>query len=161
MFLVCFWVYPSYTEIQPIWSCIDIEINCLKELLVTWKMIRTHRVQDIVSIWYVAARKLCLVVDSHVKKRSCTLSYKNCHVTLLCLQHHFGTILTIFAKFKYYFDKLAINTSTFQKWRIMSLSHPHCKVSRTSASLVWEISKQLKVFSFFSYQNLSCFFSIW
>ena len=23
---------------------------------------------------------------------------------LLCLQHHFGTILTIFAKFKYYFD---------------------------------------------------------
>ena len=108
--LVCFRVYTSYTKIQQIWSYIDIEITCLKELLVTLKMKKTHRVQDIVSIWYVAAQKLCLVVDSHVKKRYCTLSYKNCHLTLLCLQHHFGTILTKFAKFKYYFDfdKLAI-----------------------------------------------------
>ena len=56
------------------------------------------------SIWCVAAQKLCLVVDSQVKIWACTLSYKNCHPTLLCLQHHFGTILTIFAKFKYYFD---------------------------------------------------------
>ena len=74
------------------------------------KIIRTHRVQDIVSIWYVEARKLCLVVDSQVKIWSCMLSYKNCHLTLLYLQHHFGTILTIFAQFKYYFDfdKLAI-----------------------------------------------------
>ena len=31
----------------------------------------------------------------------------------------------------------------------MSLSHPHWKVLRTSASLVWEIPKQLKVFSCF------------
>ena len=31
---------------------------------------------------------------------SCTLSYKNCHLTL----YAFNTILTIFAKFKYYFD---------------------------------------------------------
>ena len=30
-------------------------------------MIRTHTVQDIVSTWYVAARKLCLIVDSQVK----------------------------------------------------------------------------------------------
>ena len=35
----------------------------------------------------------------------------------------------------------------------MSLSHPHWKVSRTSASLVWEISKQLKVFLCFPYQK--------
>ena len=66
--------------------------------------------QDIVSIWCVVARKLCLVVDSQVKIWCCTLSYKNCHLTLLCLQHNFETILTIFAKFKYFFDfdKLAI-----------------------------------------------------
>ena len=30
-----FLVYPSYTEIQQIWSYIDIEITCLKDLLVT------------------------------------------------------------------------------------------------------------------------------
>ena len=97
-------MYPSHTEIQQIWSYIDIEITCLKEILVTLKIIITHRVQDIVSISYVAARKLRLVVDSNVKIWSCTLSYKNCHLILLCLQHHFGTILTIFAKFRYYFD---------------------------------------------------------
>ena len=67
-------------------------------------------VQDIVRIWCVAARTLCLVVDSQVKIWSCTLSYKNYHLTHYCLQHHFGTILTIFANFKNYFgfDKLAI-----------------------------------------------------
>ena len=99
-----------------IWSYIDIEITCLKEVLVTKKIIRTHRMQDIVSIWYVAARKLCLVVDSQAKSWSYRLSYKNCLLTLLCLQHHSSTILTIFAKFKYYFDfdKLAI---TFQPSR--------------------------------------------
>ena len=67
-------------------------------------MIRTHIVQDIVNIWCVAARKLFIVVDNQVKIWSCTLSYKKCHLTPLCLQNHFGTILTIFAKFKYYFD---------------------------------------------------------
>ena len=97
-------MYPSPTEIQQIWSYIDIEITWLKEILVTLKIIRTHMVQDIVSISYVEARKLCLVVDSHAKIWSFTLSYKNCHLTLLCLQHHFGTILTIFAKFRYCFD---------------------------------------------------------
>ena len=51
-----------------------------------------------------AAQKLCLVEDSQVKIWSCTLSCKNCHLTLLCLRHQFGTILTIIAKFKYYFD---------------------------------------------------------
>ena len=66
--------------------------------------------QDNVSIWYVAARTLYLVVDGQVKILSPTLPYKNCHLTLLCLQHHFGTVLTMFAMVKYYFDfdKLAI-----------------------------------------------------
>ena len=82
----------------------DIEITRLKELSVAFEIIRTHRVQDIFSIWYVAARKLCVVVDSKVKNWSCMLSHKNCHLALLCLQHHFGIILTIFEKFKYYFD---------------------------------------------------------
>ena len=50
--------------------------------------------QDIVSIRYIAARKLYVVVNSQVKIWSCTLSSKHCHLTLLCLQHHFGTILT-------------------------------------------------------------------
>ena len=35
------------------------------------------------------------------------------------------------------------------------------KISCTSASLVWEIWKQLKVFSCFPKQNLICYFSIW
>ena len=119
--------------------------------------------QNIVSIWCVAARKLCLVVDSYVKVWSCTLSYKNCHLTLLCLQNNLGTILTIFAKFKYYFDfdQFAITSQPFKKWRIMSLSHFHRKALRTSASLTWEIAKQLNVFSCFSFQNLICYFSIW
>ena len=52
----------------------------------------------------MTVRKLCLAVDSQVKIWACTLSYKNCHLTLVCFQHNFGTILTIFAKFRYYFD---------------------------------------------------------
>ena len=106
--------------------------------------------QDIVSIFCLEARKLCLVVDIQVKIWSCTLSYKNCHITLLCHQDHYGTILTIFAKFKYEidFDKLAI---TLQPTRMEELCPFHLLIKkRTSASLVWEISKQLKVFSCFS-----------
>ena len=99
-----FLLYPSYTEIQQIWSYIRIEIACLKDFLVTKKIIRTPRVQDIVSICYVVARTICLVVDSQVTIWSCTMSYKNCHQTLLCLQQHLGTILTTFVKLKYYFD---------------------------------------------------------
>ena len=146
MFFVCFWIYPSYTEIQQIWSYIDIEITCLKGLLVTWKIIRTHRVQDIVSIWYVAARKLCLV-----KKRSCTLSYKNCHLTLLCLQHYFGTILTIFAKLKYYFDfdKLAITHQPSRKKELCPfhiLNEKYCVLQ-----LLWceKSQSSLRYFHFF------------
>ena len=60
------------------------------------------------GIWQL--ENFCLVVDSQVKIWSCTLSYKNGHLTLVCLQHHFSTILTIFAKYKDYFDfdKLSI-----------------------------------------------------
>ena len=39
----------------------------------------------------------------------------------------------------------------------MSLSHPHWKISRTSASLVWEISKQFMVFSCFSLPKFDLF----
>ena len=60
---------------------------------------KNSQVQDIAIIWFVAARKLCPLVDSHIKIWSCTMFYKICHLTLLRLQHHFGTILTIFAKF--------------------------------------------------------------
>ena len=161
-FLVCFWVYLSYTAIQQIWSYIDSEITCLKELLVIKKII-THRVQDIVSIWYVEAGKLCLVVDSQVKIWSCTVTYKNCYLTLLCLQHHFGTNLTIFGKFKYYFDfdKLVITLQhsrneelcpypiLIEKYRIFQPLW--CEKSQSS----W------RYFHVFPYQNLICLFSIW
>ena len=114
--------YPSYTESQEIWPYINIEITCLKELLVTLEIIRTHRVQDIVSVRYVAARKLPDVVDSPVKLWPFMLFSKNCHLTNLCLSHHFGTILTIFAKSKNYVvvDKWAI---TIQHSRNKELCH--------------------------------------
>ena len=158
MFLVCFWVYPSYTEIQQIWSYIDIEITCLKEFLE--KILRTYRMQDIVSIWHDAARKLCLVVDSQVKIWSCTLSYKNCHLTLLCLQHDFGTILTIFAKFKYYFDfnKLAI---TLQPSRNEELCPFPILIEKYPVlRLLWSEKSESswRYFHVFHNQNLICFF---
>ena len=119
--------------------------------------------QDIVSIWYVVARKLCLVVDSQVKIWSFTLSYKNCYLTLLCLQHNFVTILTIFAKFKYKIDlnKLAITLQPskneelcpfpilIEKHRVLQLLL--CEKSQSSC----------RYFHVFPYQNLICYFSIW
>ena len=107
----------------------------------------------------MAARKLCLVVDSYVKIWCCTLSYKNCHLTPLCLQHHFGTILTIFATFKYYFDfyKLTTTLKPSRNEELCPFSYSHWKASRNSASLVWEISKQLKVFSCFSLPKFDIF----
>ena len=77
---------------------------------------------NIVIIWYATARKHCVVVGSQVKISSCTLSYKTCNLTRVCLQHQFVTNLTIFAKLKYYFDinKLAI---TLQSTRNKELSH--------------------------------------
>ena len=42
------------------------------------EIIRTHKMQDIVSIVNVAARKLRVVEDSKVKNWSCPLFYKYC-----------------------------------------------------------------------------------
>ena len=58
--------------------------------------------QDNVSMLYVAAPKLCVVVDSPVKIWPSTMFSKKYHLTIVCLAAHFGTILTIC--FKYYFD---------------------------------------------------------
>ena len=44
--------------------------------------------QDIVCVWYVAARKRCVVIDGKVTNWSCMLSFKNNHLTFLCLPHH-------------------------------------------------------------------------
>ena len=60
--------------------------------------------QDTVNIWCVAARKLCLIVDSQVMIWSCTLSYKSFHQHL----YAFNTILTIFTKFKYELDLITL-----------------------------------------------------
>ena len=161
--LVCFWVYPLYTEIQQIWSYIDIETTCLKELIVTEKIIRTHRMKDIVSIWYMEARKLYLIIDSQVKLWSCMLSYKNCHLTLLCLQHHFGTILTIFTAYKYQIDfhKLAITIQTSRNEELCPF--PILIEKYRVLQLLWCEKSQISWRSFhvFSYQNLICYFSIW
>ena len=72
--------------------------SCLKELFVTLKIIRTRRVQDIVSVMYVTNQRLCV----EIKIWSCTLCSKNCHQTIFCLSRHFCTILTIFAKSTYH-----------------------------------------------------------
>ena len=74
------------------------------------------------------ARKLCLVVDGQVKIWSCTLSNRIVvKLTLSCLQHHFGTTLTIFAKFKYYFDfdKFAITLQPSRNEELCPFPHPH------------------------------------
>ena len=76
IFLIC----PLYTEVQQIRSY--IEITCLRELLVAPELLRTRSEQRIVSIWYVATRKLCVVKDhTQVKIWSCTLYYKKCLLT--------------------------------------------------------------------------------
>ena len=68
--------------------------------------IRTYSLQVIVRIWYVAAGKLFVVVESPdlVEIWSGMLSSNSCHLTLVRILHHFCTHLTIFAKFWYYFD---------------------------------------------------------
>ena len=91
--------YPSYTVIQQTWSC-----TCPRELTFTFEIIITHMMHDIVSTWFLAARKFCVVVDCPVKILPCTMNIQNCHLTVKCLWHNFGTILTIFTKPKYYFD---------------------------------------------------------
>ena len=56
----------------------------------------------------------------------------------LCLQHHFGTLLTISAKFKYYFDfdKLAITLQPSRNEELCPFPILIEKVSRTSASFM-------------------------
>ena len=72
--------------------------------------------------WYMVCWNSMSSLIFMLRSGSCTLSYKNCHLTLLCRQHHFGTILTIFAKLEYYFEcnKLAI---TLQPSRKEELCH--------------------------------------
>ena len=141
MFLVCFWVYPSYTEIQQIWSYIDIEITCQKELLVTQKIIRTRRVQDTVNIWYVAARKVCLIVDSQVMIWSCTLSYKNFH-------QHFYAFNTIFVPFLQYLRSLSMNL-------ILITLQQHFNLQDIKNYVPFPSSlKSIAYFSFFGVRNL-------
>ena len=68
--------------------------------------------QDIVSMWYVAARKLSIVVGSPVTfVRYCPENGQLIIVFIVCPLHHFGTILPMSPKSKYYFDvdKSAIN----------------------------------------------------
>ena len=84
-------------------------------------------------------------------------------ITLLCLQHHFGTISTIFTKFKYELDfhNFAITLQPsrnkelcpfpilIEKYRVLQLLW--CEKSKSS----W------RSFHVFPYQNLICYFSIW
>ena len=119
--------------------------------------------QSIVSIWYVAARKLCLVVDSQVEMWSCALSYKNCHLTLYAFNTIFGTILTIFAKFKYYFDfdKLAISLKPSRNEELCPF--PILIEKHFLLQLLWcdKPQSSWRYFHVLPYQNLICFFSIW
>ena len=139
-----------------------IEITCLKELLVTLDVIRTHMVQGIISIWYVAARKIVVVVQSQVKIWSWSMSYKHCHPTLLCLPHHFGTILTLFTKFKYYFD-FGKSTITLQPPWNEELCHFPILIEkyRVFQLLWWKKSpSSWRSFRVFSLPNLTFYCSI-
>ena len=83
--------------------------------------------------------------------------------TLLCLQHHFDTVLTIFAKFKYYFnfDKLAI---TLQPSRNEELCPFPILIEKYPVlQLLWceKSPSSWRYFHVYPYQKLICFFSIW
>ena len=109
--------------------------------------------QDSVSVRYVAARKLCVIVDRKINNWSCTLSYKKCHLTLLCLPRHFVITLTIFEKLKYYFDfdKSAI---TLQPSRNEELCHFPILIEK------YRVLQLLSVRNLKSLKVFSCFFSI-
>ena len=116
--------------------------------------------QDTVNIWCVAARKLCLIVDSQVMIWSCTQEFSS---TLLCLQHHFGTILTIFTKIKYEHDfnnfAITLQPSRNKEWCPFPILIEKYRVLQ----LLWcEKSQSIwRSFHVFPYQNLICYFSIW
>ena len=136
-----FWIYPSYSEIQQIWSYIDIEITCLKELLVIQKIIRTQRVQDTVNIWCVAARTLCLIVDSQVMIWSWMLSYKNSH-------QHFNAFNTILVPFWQCLRSLSMNL-------ILITLQLHVNLQEIKNYVPFPSSlKSIAYFSFFGVRNL-------
>ena len=140
-----------YSEIKTIWSYNDIEITCLKELISTLEIIRTHRVHDIVSMWYMADRKLCFVVHRPVKIWSCTLYCKHCNFTILCLSPNVGTILTRFAKSWYYFD-VVIRKQHLKNRVIFPIIIEKYLVPQL---LWWEKShSSWRLFMLFPYQNL-------
>ena len=87
------------------------------------------------------------------------LSTKDCHLILLCLPHHFGTLLTIFAKLKYYFDfdKAAIS---LQPSRNDEVCHFPILIEKYRFFLVRN-HKAVEGLSFFPYKNLICYFPIW
>ena len=93
------------------------------------------------SLFYMVCgnSKSCVFVDC--RKWSYTLSYKNCHLTLLCLPHHFGILLAIFEKFQYFFDfdKLAITLQTSRMKNFINVLSP---------------SKSIAYFSYFGMRNL-------
>ena len=83
--------------------------------------------------------------------------------TLLCLKHHFGTILTIFTKFKYELDFINF-AITLQPSRNKG-SCPFPSSLKSIAYFSFFVERNLKVvvqrsFHIFPYQNLICNFSI-
>ena len=87
---------------------------------------------------------------------SCILFSKDCLLTITRLSRYFGTHLTIFAKSYYYFDvdKSAI---TLQPSKSEELFHFPILIEKyrvPQLPFLREISQQLKVFTFFPYQNL-------
>ena len=67
MFWYVFEYTPHILKYSRSGSYIDIEITCLKEILVTCKIQKLTGSKLLLVNWYMAARKLCLVVDSQDK----------------------------------------------------------------------------------------------
>ena len=83
----------------------------------------------------------------------------------LYLQHHFGTILTIFAKFRYDFDfdKLAISLKPSRNEELCPFPILIEKHLLLQLLLCDKPQSSLRYFHVLRtvYQNLICFFSIW
>ena len=100
---LCFWYVFNYTPHILKYSRSDLTLTlklpAWKSFLWLRKKIRNPWVQDSVSIWCVAARKLSLVVDRQVKiwACTCTLSYKNCHTFMISTPfwYHFDNICEV------------------------------------------------------------------
>ena len=108
--------------------------------------------QDIVSMWYVEAWKLCVTVDSPVKIWSCMLPSKNCLVTIIWLLRYFW----------YHFGNTYDVKVLFWWWKIyknIQFSFPNFieKYGVPRDKLLWfEKSNSWMHFHVYSYQNLSC-----